>query len=153
MTIMSLLVPLLTMNYCYARIFYLVHKSKKRINVQTNNVKQGSKVKSSDMKLIKMTLTILAVFLLFPSPYLFLNLFDPMMTLKSAHLLSYVLGWTNSTLNPIIYVAMNQQFREALFEMFPWLSCKKSHKPSKQINIPVIQETRTRRQCVDTMHM
>ncbi|XP_072051729.1 melatonin receptor type 1B-B-like [Amphiura filiformis] len=103
--------PMIVVPYCYLRIYLLVRKSSK-------NLKQNSDViifnrRNKDRKTLRVVFTIWAAFMIMWLPFTIYGTFDfhgnwPRGPLMFANLF----GFSNSSINSIIYGVMNKDFRE-----------------------------------------
>lgn len=121
--IMGFLIPCVVIVCCYAKIFWVVHKSEMRIrkharvvvkspNVPGKDIKE-LKQKRSEWRITKMVLVIFLSFLACYLPITIVKVTDPEVRYPEFHVLGYLLLYFASCVNPIIYVIMNKQYRQA----------------------------------------
>ena len=67
----------------------------------------------SDWRVTKMVLAIFLAFVVCYLPITIMKIKDKNVSYPNIHVLSYVLIYTSSCINPIIYVIMNRQYRQA----------------------------------------
>ncbi|KAB0799508.1 hypothetical protein PPYR_07388 [Photinus pyralis] len=110
--IIGFVLPAIIIVVSYSKIYWVVRTSHKRLN------KHGSTLntKRSDMRITKMFLVIFLCFTVCYLPLTIAKVFDP--NLKSPPLLivAYILLYLAACLNPVIYVTMNKQYRQAYFD-------------------------------------
>ncbi|EFA02848.1 G-protein coupled receptor moody isoform X1 [Tribolium castaneum] len=97
---------------CYANIFWVVRKSHKRLK-QHNS---GGDYKRSEMKITKMVLVIFVCFVVCYLPITIVKIFDPEVKQAPLHVLGYILIYISSCVNPVVYVTMNKQYRQAYLD-------------------------------------
>ena len=85
---------------------------------------QQEKQRRASLRMTAMMVLTFGVFLVFMAPYIILGVVDPDREHPLAYLFALSLTWWNGCVNPVIYVAMNGQFRRATKEM---LHCKQRH--------------------------
>ncbi|KAJ8952042.1 hypothetical protein NQ318_010952 [Aromia moschata] len=110
-------IPCIVIVICYAKIYWVVRKSHKRMQ-QHNN---GGKCKRSEMKITKMVLVIFVCFVVCYLPIAVVKVFDPDVNHPPLHVLVYLLIYLSSCVNPVVYVTMNRQYRVAYLDT---LRCK-----------------------------
>lgn len=161
--IIAFLIPCLIIVGCYARIFWVVHKSEVRLrrhaskqNSIPNNLRSmpsttgagasrtelssssyevtsaaDAKYSNTSQKSIRVkdqrdvkarrnewriTKMVLAIFLSFTACYLpitVIKVADPDVHMPTFHIIGYIMLYLSACINPIIYVIMNKQYRQA----------------------------------------
>ena len=77
-----------------------------------------SRWRRDSFKMTFMMATAFGVFITTLAPYAVLSLVDSKQENASGYLLTLALSWFNGCINPIIYVAMNTQYRRAVLHVF-----------------------------------
>ncbi|XP_066584035.1 G-protein coupled receptor moody isoform X2 [Prorops nasuta] len=121
--VMGFVIPCLVIVGCYAKIFWVVHSSESRMRKHaTPNVKsphtpgrdtREMKQRRSEWRITKMVLAIFLSFVACYLPITIVKVADPLVRYPEFHVLGYVLLYFASCVNPIIYVIMNKQYRQA----------------------------------------
>uniref|UniRef100_A0ABD2XJ65 G-protein coupled receptors family 1 profile domain-containing protein n=1 Tax=Trichogramma kaykai TaxID=54128 RepID=A0ABD2XJ65_9HYME len=129
-------IPCIVIVACYAKIFWVVHKSEKRMRQhtqpqQTQHQPAMQQIKSpysparpestqreikkgrSEWRITKMVLAIFLGFLACYLPITIVKIADPEVRNPAFHVIGYLLLYVASCVNPIIYVIMNKQYRQA----------------------------------------
>ncbi|KAK9511528.1 hypothetical protein O3M35_000167 [Rhynocoris fuscipes] len=111
-------IPCLIIVACYARIFWVVHSSESRMRKHatsnsTGKEKRESKTKRNEWRITKMVLAIFLSFLLCYLPITIIKVCDENVRFPVLHVISYLLLYMSACINPIIYVIMNHQYRQA----------------------------------------
>jgi len=112
--IIAFVIPCTIIIFCYARIFWTVRKSENRMRRHSvrSDIRE-TKNRKNEWRITKM---VLVIFLSFVACYL------PITTVKTAdscvrypvmHVVGYILVYMSACVNPIIYVFMNKQYRQA----------------------------------------
>ena len=115
---LELILPMMIIPYCYIRIYLLVRKSRRRLN-RHSAVVSGRNWQDCDMRILKMVVTIWAVFMIMWSPYTANVLFDTTAAWPDVFFMTAVaFCLSNSSINFIIYGIMNENFREAYEVIF-----------------------------------
>ncbi|XP_063695885.1 G-protein coupled receptor moody isoform X2 [Culicoides brevitarsis] len=151
----AFITPCIIIIACYARIFWVVHESEKRMrqhsknqNAVPNNLRSpaqaspnlpsvssgaGSsngkggafpkatrikdqrevKQKRNEWRITKMVLAIFLSFLICYLPITIIKIFDKDVNSPALHIIGYILIYLSACINPIIYVIMNKQYRQA----------------------------------------
>lgn len=110
--VLGFALPCIVIVVCYARIFWVVRKSHKKLQGHSS----GNKFKRSEMKITKMVLVIFICFVVCYLPITIVKIFDTDVTHAPLHVLGYLLIYLSSCVNPVVYVTMNKQYRMAYFE-------------------------------------
>lgn len=89
--------------------------SGKFTNPRTIRVKdtRDAKAKRNEWRITKMVLAIFLSFVMCYLPITVAKIADKDVTLPSLHIIGYILLYLSSCINPIIYVIMNKQYRQA----------------------------------------
>ncbi|CAL1675571.1 unnamed protein product [Lasius platythorax] len=121
--VMGFLIPCVVIVGCYAKIFWVVHKSESRMRKHaTPTIKSPHtpgrdireiKQKRSEWRITKMVLVIFISFLACYLPITIVKVADAEVRCPECHVLGYLLLYFASCVNPIIYVIMNKQYRQA----------------------------------------
>lgn len=117
--------PLITMIYCYLRVFFRVRSHRKLMQQWRGN--QSSKKNrnmSSEMRTAKIVVTVLFVFAGAWTPFVIVHLVElsPHIHIPaSIFTLVTLFAAMHSFCNPIIYTSMNRKFRADLLELIPVL--------------------------------
>ncbi|XP_022258762.1 G-protein coupled receptor moody-like [Limulus polyphemus] len=127
-------IPLILMLFSYAKIFIVVHRSRSRVQhvhsltgIRRSRVSDGD---SRELKLTKMMATIFIAYLItyLPCTILVIGHLEFIVP-RSLVLSSYIMLWSGSWINPVIYGLMNQRYRKAYISM---LDCGYLKKNSNQ---------------------
>lgn len=111
-----MLIPYLGIIFCYSRIYFFAHKSNNRSNNSSLN------------RSIRLAKTLFASFLLYNicwMPIGLVVLFDLDELAPNVSIVMYpmVIGFLNSSLNPIVYPVFNSNFRSACGNLFNKICC------------------------------
>ncbi|XP_076328445.1 melanopsin-like [Tachypleus tridentatus] len=115
-------IPLILMVFSYVKIFIVVHRSRNRVqHVHGPTGSQKSRVSDNDTREFKLTKMMAAIFIAYLITYLpctilvlgHLEFIVP----RSLVLSSYIMLWSGSWINPVIYGLMNQRYRKAYRSM------------------------------------
>lgn len=121
-------IPCIVIIVCYAKIYWVVRTSHK--NLEKHGT--GTKTKRSEMHITKMVLVIFLCFVVCYLPISIVKVFDSDVNMPLLHVIGYILLYFSSCLNPVIYVTMNKQYRQAYFNT---IRCQFS--PSYDSNTPI----------------
>ncbi|XP_039293513.1 G-protein coupled receptor moody [Nilaparvata lugens] len=122
--IIGFICPCLVIICCYARIFWVVHSSEKRMRQHaakkpkikdhgtTIKERREAKAKRNEWRITKMVLAIFLSFIICYLPITLVKLFISN-SYPFLHMLAYLLLYASACINPIIYVIMNKQYRQA----------------------------------------
>ena len=142
LSVSVIFLPAILMLIMYTLIFVVAHKRQKMLRSgelgDTCSPGQHHRQRSilrQDLKIIKMLLTVLGVFLLCWFPFIIVsvlnvhnrNIFDWSSYSFSVHVLVRVmvlLPQLNSLCNPLIYACLDQTYREAFKHLFQRMMCK-----------------------------
>ncbi|KAL0120150.1 hypothetical protein PUN28_008064 [Cardiocondyla obscurior] len=121
--VMGFLIPCVVIVGCYAKIFWVVHKSESRMRKHAGPTIKSPHTPGKDIRELKqkrsewrITKMVLAIFLSFLACYLpitIVKVADAEVKCPECHILGYLLLYFASCVNPIIYVIMNKQYRQA----------------------------------------
>ncbi|XP_012278819.1 G-protein coupled receptor moody isoform X2 [Orussus abietinus] len=116
-------IPCIIIVGCYAKIFWVVHSSETRMRKHaTPSVKsphtpgrdiREMKQRRSEWRITKMVLAIFLSFVACYLPITIVKVADPEVKYPEFHVMGYLLLYFASCVNPIIYVIMNKQYRQA----------------------------------------
>ncbi|OXU26858.1 hypothetical protein TSAR_016616 [Trichomalopsis sarcophagae] len=119
-------IPCIVIVGCYTKIFWVVHKSESRMRKHTSppppTIKSPHtpgrdtreiKQRRSEWRITKMVLAIFLGFVACYLPITIVKVADPEVRHPAFHVLGYLLLYFASCVNPIIYVIMNKQYRQA----------------------------------------
>lgn len=106
-------VPIVFITVCYARIFYFVHQARKRIQVQGSKSQRSQNIKKDSLKLTVTTSCIFTVFVVCILPFAMVNILDDEVEIPVLHVVTILFAWSETWLNPLVYVCMNKNFRDA----------------------------------------
>ncbi|XP_051173490.1 G-protein coupled receptor moody isoform X2 [Leptopilina boulardi] len=121
--ITGFVIPCIVIVKCYAKIFWVVHSSEARmrkhaaptvksphtVGRDTREIKQ----KRSEWRITKMVLAIFLSFVACYLPITIVKVADAEVRYPGFHVMGYLLLYFASCVNPIIYVIMNKQYRQA----------------------------------------
>ncbi|XP_025836884.1 G-protein coupled receptor moody isoform X2 [Agrilus planipennis] len=110
--VLGFVIPCLIIVICYSKIYWVVHKSQKRLQ------QHGSLMdtKRSEMRVTRMVLVIFFCFVICYLPLTLVKVFDGDVKYPAVHILGYLLLYCAACVNPVIYVTMNKQYRQAYFD-------------------------------------
>ncbi|XP_046750242.1 G-protein coupled receptor moody isoform X2 [Diprion similis] len=121
--VMGFLIPCIMIVGCYAKIFWVVHRSESRMRKHAAPTIKSPHSPRKDVREIKqrrsewrITKMVLAIFLSFLACYLpitIVKVADASVEHPGLHVAGYLLLYFASCVNPIIYVIMNKQYRQA----------------------------------------
>lgn len=140
-------VPCIIIIICYSLIFYVIHKSEKRMRQHSSRSVNGShhgpslqsqaratgkvdrevRRRRNEWRITKMVLIIFIAFLITYLPITLVKNLDKKVEYPGLHVLGYVLIYISSCINPVIYVIMNRQYRQAYKTV---LLCSRPRLPS-----------------------
>lgn len=121
--ITGFVIPCIVIVKCYAKIFWVVHSSEARMRKHATPTVKSPHTVGRDTREIKqkrsewrITKMVLAIFLSFVACYLpitIVKVADAEVRYPGFHVMGYLLLYFASCVNPIIYVIMNKQYRQA----------------------------------------
>ncbi|KAJ1522604.1 hypothetical protein ONE63_001784 [Megalurothrips usitatus] len=132
----AFVVPCIIIIACYARIFWVVHQSEKRMRAHAGGGGGGGarpgagsgregreqRAKRNEWRITKMVLAIFLSFLCCYLPITIVKVTDTNVRYPGLHVAGYLLLYLSACINPIIYVIMNAQYRQAYRSV---LSCRR----------------------------
>ena len=152
-----LFLPTVVIMLTHALIFVVVHKRQKMLRNgdlgQTCNYRYQRSSFLQDLKVIRMVVVVVGVFILCWFPFAILQLlllYDPNIILGHSRSLNYrrgiyitdlvtlILAYFNSLCNPIIYACLDQTYRTAfknLFQRMMWRPSSRSRQPHEEIEL------------------
>ncbi|XP_035773734.1 G-protein coupled receptor moody-like isoform X2 [Anopheles albimanus] len=163
MFIIAFLIPCIIIVICYSRIFWVVHKSEKRMKnhsksqcsipnnlrsvdpaaplstgssssannnsisytasssavkmatraAAANSDNRDAKAKRNEWRITKMVLAIFLSFVMCYLPITISKIVDKNVSVPVLHIIGYIMLYLSACINPIIYVIMNKQYRQA----------------------------------------
>ncbi|XP_067011364.1 G-protein coupled receptor moody [Anabrus simplex] len=134
--ITGFLIPCVIIVICYARIFWVVHESESRlrghsatptrassedrptINNMSSMKKQSReqremRARRNEWRITKMVLAIFLSFVVCYLPITIVKVADKNVRFPGLHIVGYLMLYLSACINPIIYVIMNKQYRQA----------------------------------------
>ncbi|XP_033193216.1 G-protein coupled receptor moody isoform X1 [Bombus vosnesenskii] len=121
--VVGFVIPCVIIVGCYTKIFWVVHRSETRMRKHASPTIKSPHTPGRDTREIKqrrsewrITKMVLAIFLSFVACYLpitIVKVSDAEVRYPEFHILGYLLLYFASCVNPIIYVIMNKQYRQA----------------------------------------
>lgn len=140
-------VPAIIIVICYSLIFFVIHKSEMRMRHHstrgmngthpgpplqsqvrgTGKIEREARRRRNEWRITKMVLIIFIAFLVTYLPITLVKSLDKEVNYPGLHVLGYVLIYISSCINPVIYVIMNRQYRQAYKTV---LLCKRPRLPS-----------------------
>ncbi|CAH0561062.1 unnamed protein product [Brassicogethes aeneus] len=123
--VMGFAIPCTIIVLSYANIFYVVRKSHKRLQAHSTSMRY----KRSEMKITKMVSVIFVCFVICYLPLTIVKIFDTEVRHAPLHVVGYLLIYMSSCINPVVYVTMNKQYRQAYLDT---LMCKMNSKLESQ---------------------
>ncbi|XP_046664435.1 G-protein coupled receptor moody isoform X3 [Homalodisca vitripennis] len=121
--IIAFVIPCLIIICCYARIFWVVHSSESRMrkhaasnnkdSSRTGKEKRDQKNRRNEWRITKMVLAIFLSFLLCYLPITIVKVVDSNVKQPALHVWTTIMLSMSACINPIIYVIMNKQYRQA----------------------------------------
>lgn len=119
--VFGFLLPCIVIIISYSCIFLKVHRSGQNVSshVSSNNrnAERQLSQRKDELRITKVMLTVFCSFLICFLPLMIVNVFDSKIKYPTVHILSSVLAWMSSTINPFIYAGMNQQYRQAYLRL------------------------------------
>ncbi|XP_049768742.1 G-protein coupled receptor moody [Schistocerca cancellata] len=141
--VLGFLVPCVVIVACYARIFWVVHESENRMRShqsaaqaptpggggkgltpgggaggggggqQQRHAARDVRARRNEWRITKMVLAIFLSFVVCYLPITIVKVADHRVRHPGLHVLGYIMLYLSACLNPIIYVIMNKQYRQA----------------------------------------
>ncbi|KAF7494863.1 Protein trapped in endoderm-1 [Sarcoptes scabiei] len=134
--ILGFFLPMLTILICYGLIWFIIKYKTKRFNCSSKEERsddprslKSDRIKMKPTRMMKsiqrrgLRLTILIVvifgaFILCFLPLFIGNVLIPENRYPYFHIIASVIAWSNSCVNPFLYFAMNQRYRQAFNRLF-----------------------------------
>ncbi|KAK9870282.1 hypothetical protein WA026_006369 [Henosepilachna vigintioctopunctata] len=101
--------PCIIIIISYATIYWVVRQSHKRMAEHTTS----TNYKRSEMHITKMVLVIFICFVVCYLPIALVKILDKDVRHPPIHVICYILLYLASCVNPVVYVTMNKQYRQA----------------------------------------
>lgn len=137
----AFVVPCLAILLCYARIFWVVRKSRLQL---ASHQGEAAKRRRDDWRLTRMVLFIFCSFVACYLPITIVKVADPEARYPEVHFVGYVLLYLSACVNPLIYGVTNQQYRQAyrsaMEPCFPCILARRQGSSSSH-NSPVSEDT------------
>lgn len=127
--VIAFVIPCCVIVCCYTRIFWVVHKSESRMREHAALARKSKtkakeqrelKTKRNEWRITKMVLAIFLSFLTCYLPITIVKVADDEVRFPGLHVLSYIMLYLSACINPIIYVIMNKQYRQAYKTVLLW---------------------------------
>nr|CAD7585544.1 unnamed protein product [Timema genevievae] len=138
--IVGFVIPCLVIICCYTVIFWVVHKSESRLREHAATMRSSDgnltnlagktksrsreqrdlKAKRNEWRITKMVLAIFLSFVVCYLPITIVKVADSEVKYPGFHVLGYLMLYLSSCINPIIYVIMNKQYRQAYKTVILW---------------------------------
>ncbi|XP_069673754.1 G-protein coupled receptor moody isoform X2 [Periplaneta americana] len=129
--VIAFLIPCCVIVSCYARIFWVVHRSESRMREHAAGSRSGgpkskskeqreAKAKRNEWRITKMVLAIFLSFVVCYLPITIVKVADKDVVFPGFHVLGYIMLYLSACINPIIYVIMNKQYRQAYKTVLLW---------------------------------
>lgn len=122
--VLGFLLPCVVIIASYSCIFYKVHRSRRNIvahsppsSPNSTNPSTGSGLRGDELRLTRLMLVIFLSFLVCFLPLMIVNVFDSQMRYPTIHVVASIFAWMSSCINPIIYAAINRQYRQAYVKL------------------------------------
>ena len=145
MAVGDFFLPTVLILVMYSRIFVIVHKRQKMLRNgklgETLNDQNQRTAFRQDLKVIRMLLVVVGVFILCWGPYFVWTLLEDYhpnfidwnsmsssyrYRISITNTLIFALPYINSLCNPIIYACLDQKYREAFKNMFKRMICRRN---------------------------
>lgn len=110
--------PCVVIILCYLRIFWVAHRTQRRLRSQKGRHHQRDQGEARDMRLVKMIVVIFFSFIACYLPVTIVKVFGKEETLPVTHICGYILIYLSACTNPIIYVLMSTEYRRAYRNLF-----------------------------------
>jgi hypothetical protein len=153
LAVSALLLPTVVILVMYALIYVVVHKRQKMLRngelSQTRNDQNQRSAFLQDLKVIRMLLIVVGVFIICWGPYFiytllvlyypnFIDLHGGSLSYRrrsvAIHLVICTLPYLNSLCNPVIYACLDQTYREAFKNLFQRMICRTSSRIRRPSN-------------------
>uniref|UniRef100_A0A182M4R5 G-protein coupled receptors family 1 profile domain-containing protein n=1 Tax=Anopheles culicifacies TaxID=139723 RepID=A0A182M4R5_9DIPT len=127
MFIIAFIIPCIIIVICYSRIFCVVHNSANNNSISytasSSAVKvagtrsaadaRDAKARRNEWRITKMVLAIFLSFVFCYLPITISKIVDKNVSYPVLHIIGYIMLYLSACMNPIIYVIMNKQYRQA----------------------------------------
>uniref|UniRef100_A0A182SDZ1 G-protein coupled receptors family 1 profile domain-containing protein n=1 Tax=Anopheles maculatus TaxID=74869 RepID=A0A182SDZ1_9DIPT len=128
MFIIAFIIPCIIIVICYSRIFCVVHNSANNNSISytasSSAVKvagaarsatdaRDAKARRNEWRITKMVLAIFLSFVMCYLPITISKIVDKNVSVPVLHIIGYIMLYLSACINPIIYVIMNKQYRQA----------------------------------------
>ncbi|CAG7732371.1 unnamed protein product [Allacma fusca] len=112
--ITAFLIPCAIIVFCYTKIFWTVRKSENRMRRHSaRSDMRETKTRKNEWRITKMVLVIFLSFVFCYLPITIVKVADKCVNSPIMHVVGYILIYLSACVNPIIYVFMNKQYRQA----------------------------------------
>lgn len=123
LSMLGYVIPLVILIVLYTKIYLTVWKRPKTISGQTSSVLPATRLARTKKKVLKMLITVIFVFLATWLPlFIYVGIIQPLLRkakpVDHVRLITYSLGLSQSSVNPVIYGFYNKNFREGCKEVF-----------------------------------
>ncbi|XP_015599595.1 protein trapped in endoderm-1-like [Cephus cinctus] len=142
--VLAFIVPCMVIIVSYLCIYWRVRKSRKNLEAHGNgNRRRDGFHRREDSRVTRLMLTIFLCFLLCFMPLMLVNVVDDKMQIPILHIISSILAWASSVINPFIYAGTNKFYREAYKQLLcpasskiPNVLPKPTHSHSSKMSSP-----------------
>ncbi|XP_043236693.1 G-protein coupled receptor moody-like isoform X2 [Amphibalanus amphitrite] len=138
----TFLAPCAVISVCYLAILIAVMRSNRRqrqyLAPQNGEVssQHALRQRRHEVRVTRMSLAVFMAFIVCFTPLTIINIWDVGFNHPVLHVVGYVIMCASSSINPIIYVALSQQYRRAYWSLF---SCGKPRRgPETSSNGPAL---------------
>ena len=118
---LAIVLPLITMIYCYSHILYTVRRQRTRIQA---SLPVNTDAKSNDTCLTVASVCIVLVFFVCFMPTMLAEQIPSLRDVVVVQALAGVLAYTHAITDPLIYVFFDRKLKKDLKKMFRRLSCR-----------------------------
>ncbi|CAH1786950.1 unnamed protein product [Owenia fusiformis] len=136
--IMTFIVPLMCILFCYIQIFRLVSHQKRQLKshavkeaelpTESSRLQNLQKEKhGKELKLTKTMVAIVIMYCLSYFPFMVLMIADKDVNYPVLYKIATVMIWSFSCWNTIVLIVMNEQFRQVCFQKIALLKCCEKH--------------------------
>lgn len=111
------------------------------MNFRMKSDNRSRRRERDDRRLTNLMFIIFISFVLCFLPLTFVNVFEKTINIPPAvHVISSILEWMSSVINPLIYAVSNRQYREAYAKLFNLMKTKMTYTESKQNSRPSVSD-------------